>query len=143
MLDLGYKLLGVLEVIHGAGFVHNDISIDKLAVGTGQRIRLQNEVQTNDNLFDQVSINICDFSYISPYLCPQTKKHLKREKVSGLINISNELQSLNRLKSVRTSRRDDLEMLCNLLIFLSNQYSLPDIEPPRDCKNPDQMMIYL
>ena len=43
-----------------------------------------------------------------------------QKKVEGFININNEFQTLNRFKSLRTGPKDDLEMLCNFILYLCN-----------------------
>lgn len=61
-----------------------------------------------------------------------------------MLNLKNELQTYNRLISQRTNRRDDLEMLCNLLIFLSNSYELPELVIPNQAiRIPEQKLIFL
>lgn len=67
---------------------------------------------------------------MTPYIDFETGRHLKKEKVNEMINIMNEFQSLNRFKSIRTSRKDDMEMLCNILIYLRNFYELPYLKYP-------------
>ena len=32
--DIGLKVLDLLEIVHGAGYTHNDISLDKITLGT-------------------------------------------------------------------------------------------------------------
>lgn len=81
---------------------------------------------------------------MTPYLDFKTKKHLKQEKVTQMLNINNEFQTLNRLNSLRTGRKDDLEMLCNLLIYLSNYYELPDFcLPPSTNANSEHRLYFL
>ena len=35
---IGLKVLDILEVVHRAGYVHNDISLDKVLLAQGQLI---------------------------------------------------------------------------------------------------------
>ena len=73
---------------------------------------------------------MADFTYFSEYMDRSSGVHLKQEKVNTMIDLNNDFHSLNRLKSLRTSRKDDLIMLCYLLIYLSNLYEMPDLVFP-------------
>lgn len=68
---------------------------------------------------------------MTPYIDLENGKHLKLEKIHTNINTRNELQSYNKLRNLRTSRKDDLEMLCQLLLYLCNQQNLPDLMYPK------------
>ena len=124
--SLGCTLLDELEVIHNAGYIHNDISLDKLSLGSKQRI-IDNEEDLTTNCFKSVTVNIIDLTFVSEYKDRRTGAHLKQDKVESSLNLSNDFQSFNRLKSLRTSRKDDLVMLCYMLIYLSNMYEMPDL----------------
>ena len=81
---------------------------------------------------------------MTPYIDFYKEKHLKQGKVNYMINLSNELQSANRFNSLQTSRRDDLEMLCNLLIYITNKYRFPDMQLPRSTnKNNEHKLYYM
>ena len=71
-----------------------------------------------------------DYTYFTEYTNRETGEHLKKEKVKTMINLMNDFQSLNRLESIRTSRRDDLLMLCYFLVYLCNFYDMPDLSFP-------------
>lgn len=89
----------------------------------------------NTNCFTRKNLHLVDMSYATPYIDFKSGKHLKQSKVQSTLNMKNEFQSHNRLNGYRTSRKDDLEMLCNLLIYLCNNYELPDFEYPSSCSN--------
>lgn len=144
--DFGIKVLDMIEIIHGAGYVHNDISLDKIHLGTNQKFNLirRRRYEVFESMFDDKSLHIIDFTFMTPYINFETGKHLKKEKVNNILNVGNELQTLNRLDSFRTSRRDDLEMLCYLLISISRYYRIPNMEFPKgSSKNKEHMLYYL
>jgi len=89
-------------------------------------------------------LHLNDFRFMTPYIDIKTGKHLKLEKVCSIKNMKNDMISLNQLKSLRTSRRDDLEMLCSLMLFVYNYYTLPDLVYPRCSKlSKEQRMVFL
>ena len=94
--------------------------------------------------FSGKELHLIDFKFMTPYIDLKTGKHLKNEKVSCIQNMKNDLISLNQLKSLRTSRRDDLEMLCSLMLYVYNYYTLPDLVYPRYSKlSQEQRMLFL
>lgn len=85
---LGCKLLDILENIHKAGYVHNDLSLDKIVHGLNQKLRTKDDQVTN--CFEDVSLHITDFTYARPYIDFKTGKHLKQDKVNVPLNINND-----------------------------------------------------
>ena len=130
--SLGIKLIDMLEIMHKAGYIHNDISLDKLHLTEGDSIKFKRKKgEYIQDYFENKTLHQYDFKYATPYIDFKTGKHLKQEKIKvDALNIRNENQSYNRFRSVRTSRKDDLEMVCTLLLQLSNYYELPDLKYP-------------
>ena len=126
---LGCKLLDVLEVIHNAGYVHNDLSLERIVLGHDQKLK-PNIAFDTDDCFENVDLHLVDFTFMTPYVDERTGEHLKKEKVKELFNVKNDFQSLNRLSSIRSGRKDDLEMLANILLYLRNNYELPCLDFP-------------
>lgn len=114
-------MLKIIEQIHKAGYVHNDLSLDNIVFGFDDSIKFLKADDYTTNFFRDKTLHLVDYTYMTPYEDLKSRKHLKQVKVQGImLNLVNEMQSYRRLDSMRTSRRDDLEMFCNLLIFLSN-----------------------
>ena len=117
-----------MEIVHTAGYVHNDISLSKLMLGYGENIVFEKNC-SECRSFKLKSLHLDDFSFATPYLDLTTGKHLKKGKADNeVINASNPLHSLRKLNCERTSRKDDLYMLVSLLLTLCNNYSLPDFD---------------
>ena len=124
---IGLKILELLEIIHEAGYVHNDISLRKVVLGYEKQLQFDYLGSANKTIKPQ-PFHFMDLSFATPYIDFKTGRHLKKGKVNCPINISNEIQTLRRLNYERTSRKDDLAMLCTLLITLCNHYCLPDFK---------------
>ena len=65
----------------------------------------------------------------------ETSKWLKQCATDCIFNLNNENQSQARFLWLRTGPRDDLESLCNLLLYLSNSYNVLDLAYPRCVKH--------
>ena len=83
-----------------------------------------------------------DYTYLTPYIDQTSGMHLKQDLVMTYNNVNNEFQSLNRLHSIRTSRNDDIEMISCLLIYLSNYYTLPDLDFPHSTENNNEKRLF-
>ena len=61
-----------------------------------------------------------------------------------MLNLNNEYQGMNRFKLLRTSPKDDLECLCNMLLSLGNSYDVVDLVYPEKAKrDPAHKIAYL
>ena len=83
---LGLKVLELLETIHDSGYVHNDLSLDKIAVGLNQRVI----PDKSKDCFENKSLHIIDYTYMTPFIDLKTRKHLRQEKVKGIFNVNND-----------------------------------------------------
>ena len=79
----------MLEIVHGAGYIYNDISLDKINLGQKQRIDKEFTSDDTENQLEGKSLNLQDFTYTTPYIDFETGKHLKQEKVNCSFHISN------------------------------------------------------
>ena len=87
---LGTKLLDFLEIIHGAGYVHNNIYLDKVLLGSNQRIEYKKNVSIDyENQLEGKSLHIIDFTSLTPYIDHKTGKHLKQERIQSDMDIKN------------------------------------------------------
>ena len=64
--SFGIQLINILEKIHRAGFVYNDLKLDNLLLDPD--INEEYLFTTEDNIFETVNINIIDFGFATPYL---------------------------------------------------------------------------
>ena len=100
--NIAYQLISILELIHNRDIIHRDLKPSNIAIGGEGK-----------NKF----IYLLDFGLSIKYRCPETKKHfpfVKNKKLIGNARYS----SINALEGGTQSRRDDLESLGYLLIYL-------------------------
>ena len=100
--NIAYQLITILEIIHNCDLIHNDIKPGNVAIGIEEKSKY---------------IYLLDFGLSKKYRSSKTKKHfpyVKNNKMIGNIRFS----SINALNGFTQSRRDDLESLGYLLIFL-------------------------
>lgn len=71
-------MLDILESIHNAGFVYNDLKLDNLMLDYGLDERILRK--TNEDIFDQHKVNIIDFDFATTYVDHKTLKHKTKKK---------------------------------------------------------------
>lgn len=124
-MSLGIQLINILESIHQAGYVYNDLKLDNLMLDYG--IDSKYLQTTNDNIFDDHKVNIIGFDFISTYIDEKTQLHHKKKK-SDIFQGSMLFSSIHQLNFYSTSRRDDLISLFYLLVFLQHHGKIPNIQ---------------
>ena len=100
---LGIELIPILKFIHDNHFIHRDIKPDNFAIGYE----------------DPCQIYILDFGLAKKYRSSKTLKQIPMIKHSRLTGTAR-YASINALKGFEQSRRDDLESLGYVLIYLLN-----------------------
>ena len=104
------QVLDRLEYIHSKNYIHNDIKPSNFVIG-GK---------------DPNIIYLIDFGFCCKYRSSHTGKHIKFKKKNKIVGTLKYI-SINGNKGYQQSRRDDLESLGYMLIFLSINY-LPWVE---------------
>lgn len=99
VLKIGIQIIELLELIHNKGIIHRDIKPDNFLFG-----------------LESAQLNIIDFGFCKTYLTPENK-HIEQKQHSGLIGTPN-YASINSHNYMELSRRDDLESLGYLLLYL-------------------------
>ena len=67
ILHLAQRLLSVFEEIHSAGYVFNDLKLDNIMVGYGQKLLKVNGDERKNSL-EGVSVHLVDFGYASKFM---------------------------------------------------------------------------
>lgn len=116
VLRVAVQALSRIELVHKHGFIHGDIKPDNFVYG-------RHENDTN-------LLYLIDFGLSKQYRDRQTGEHLPRSETKFRYG-SPAFMSLNAHRRVQLSRRDDLESLGYMLVYLFSG-SLPWIKT-RDC----------
>jgi len=74
--SLGSTLIDQLEIIHNAGYIHNDLSLEKMFLGYKQKI-VDDACDLTTNCFKSVPINMQAWTYYTEYTNRKTGQHLK------------------------------------------------------------------
>eukprot|EP00826_Nyctotherus_ovalis_P059078 TRINITY_DN8186_c0_g3_i10.p1 TRINITY_DN8186_c0_g3~~TRINITY_DN8186_c0_g3_i10.p1 ORF type:complete len:227 (+),score=26.36 TRINITY_DN8186_c0_g3_i10:533-1213(+) len=91
-----------VKQIHGSLLIHRDIKPENLAAGSGKRAN---------------TIYIFDFGLARQYRNPVTRRHIPYKEQRQLVG-SLRYSSLNTHRGIEQSRRDDLESLGFVLVYL-------------------------
>ena len=116
---LGIHVVNILQQIHMAGYVHNDLKFDNLLLDYNCNTNCNTKALSDkiENIFFDNSVSIIDFGFVTKYLDLKTKEHITQAKVKvfrGNIIFS----SANQLNFMTTSRKDDMISLFYMLVFL-------------------------
>ena len=78
--SLGIQLLNILEQVHSAGIIFNDLKFDNLLLDFETDLKLLSKA--NSDIFDSTNINIIDFGFATHYLEDDGITHIKKQKVN-------------------------------------------------------------
>ena len=79
--SFGVQIVNILEKIHRAGFVYNDLKLDNILLDFNKMEDddLKNiQITDADDIFDAMNLNIIDYGFATSYLDESTKKHISK-----------------------------------------------------------------
>lgn len=100
---LSYQMLQILEHIHKRSFIHRDVKPENFIMGLGP-----------NNKF----LYMIDFGFAKTFRDPTTLAHYPMKKNNGITGTAR-YASINTLRGFTQSRKDDLESLAYVIIYLS------------------------
>ncbi|KAG1828285.1 CK1/CK1/CK1-D protein kinase [Suillus variegatus] len=99
---IAHQLVCRLQYIHSKHFIHRDLKPDNILIGTGK---------------DAHKIYLVDFGISKQYRYPRTHLHIAFEQTTSLTGTP-AFTSINSHAGMELGRRDDIESLAYLLIYL-------------------------
>ena len=100
---LSYQMLQILEYIHRKSFLHRDVKPDNFIMGIGPNSHL---------------LYMIDFGFAKTYRDPTTLAHHPMQKGAGITGTAR-FASINTLSGYTQSRRDDLESLGYVIVYIA------------------------
>ena len=73
--------MNILEKVHSAGFVFNDLKLDNLMLDFDSNAN--KFLESNDDIFEDNNVNIIDFGYATSYLRSDGKRHIKKQDLDA------------------------------------------------------------
>ena len=98
--------------MHSREFVHRDIKPENFLIGTGKKANM---------------VFVIDFGLSKRYKCPKTGKHIEPKRKHGVTGTPRYCSKSCYMKNEH-SRRDDMESIGNICIFLAKKGVLPWME---------------
>lgn len=102
-MSIGIQMLDRLKFLHNKGLIHRDIKPDNFLLGTGE----------NKN-----KLYLIDFGFCKKYI-NDDGKHMDTKMLNNIIGTPHFI-SLNVHNLIQPSRRDDIESIIYVLIYLWN-----------------------
>ena len=115
---LSYQMLQILEHIHQRSFLHRDVKPENFIMGIGPNSKF---------------LYMIDFGFAKTYRDPTTLAHHPMQKGTGITGTAR-FASINTLSGYTQSRRDDLESLGYVIIYIAKG-TLPWANIKSDNKN--------
>lgn len=76
--NLGFKLINIIEQVHNAGLIYNDLKLANVLVGYNDKLPKD---CSKGNALKDVSVNLIDFGMVSKYMDRKTGEHLQQKNL--------------------------------------------------------------
>jgi serine/threonine protein kinase len=97
-------MLGTIQRLHGKNYVHRDIKPENFLMGLGKKSHM---------------VHIIDFGLAKRYRDSKTHQHIQYKENKNLTGTAR-YASVNAHLGIEQSRRDDLESIGYVLVYLAN-----------------------
>jgi serine/threonine protein kinase len=102
VLTVADQMMSRIEALHSHGWLHRDIKPENFTTGLGEDWRV---------------IHLIDFGLSKQYIDPATGQHIPHREGKGMVGTARYM-SINGHMGLEQSRRDDLEAIGYILIYL-------------------------
>ena len=102
---IAIDMLQRIEVMHSANFIHRDIKTENFCIGLGKKC---------------TSVFLIDFGLSKRFKCPRTMNHISY-KDKGIAVGTLRFSSREATRGFEVSRRDDLEAIGYILVYLAKE----------------------
>ena len=103
-LMVGHQMLGTIARLHAKNVVHRDIKPENFLMGLGKKSHI---------------VHIIDFGLAKRYRDSKTHQHIQYKENKNLTGTAR-YASVNAHLGIEQSRRDDLESIGYVLVYLAN-----------------------
>ena len=119
-------MINLMEVIHESGYVYNDLKLHNIMLDYNVGIPKQKQDPLR-NIFQDIDLKLVDFGLASRWRDRKTGEHIE-PSIATMFRGNLYFSSVNQLKCMKPSRRDDLHSLAYLLLFMINKGLIPSID---------------
>lgn len=115
-----------MEIIHESGYIYNDLKLHNIMLDNNVSIPKQKQDPLR-NIFRENDLKLVDFGLASRWRDRKTGEHIV-PSIATMFRGNLYFSSVNQLKCMKPSRRDDLHSLAYLLLFMINEGLIPSID---------------
>lgn len=110
ILTICYQLIGIMKIVHKAGRTYNDMKPQNVMISYKNK-----EVYNSEEL----DVTIIDFGFVDKYKNSKRQNaHIERSDTNQTFGGNPMFASLDHMKFLRTSRKDDIISMYYMMIHL-------------------------
>jgi len=115
IIQIGLKLIDIIEMIHAAGYTYNDLKLDNILIGDHQ----QTEHSMNQ-------VRLIDFGFAQKFI-DHEGHHIEQDDVD-VFRSNMIFATVDQFEFKTSSRKDDLQSLCYMLAYLFKSGDVPFVD---------------